>query len=110
MDPVLDEDGYLLMEGYSDRDDPHAADALDFAAPPPLPDSDWLAAVATAVATPRDDPPSFDEGADELLGDDAVAPGPGSGPIQSSLDWAPPPDVDIGPSADPAEGASDAGG
>jgi hypothetical protein len=55
MKKELDEDGYLLMEAFSDDDLPPeeaAAVAEVFADPPPLSDGDWLTAVAAAVSAP----------------------------------------------------------
>jgi hypothetical protein len=58
LEPELDEDGYVVVSRFSDEDlavtDP--ACNLAFDAPPPLPQGDWLAAVATAVAAPLDRP------------------------------------------------------
>ena len=48
-----DDDGYLDMDRFPDAE-PDGEGGVVFEPPPPLPDSDWLAALAHAVNVPDD--------------------------------------------------------
>lgn len=57
MDPELDADGWLVMDAFPDTRPPDEDGDREpevYVDPPPLPDSDWLAAISTAVALPQD--------------------------------------------------------
>ena len=79
----MDDDGFVLMATFPDDDlapGDLAGGEVRYLDPPPLPDSDWLAAVAAAVATPLADPTAEEvAGAlDDGSGGQGDASGPGS--------------------------------
>jgi hypothetical protein len=88
-----DDDGFLLMDAFADDDvDPAqlTGDAVRLPAPPPLADSDWLAAVAATASTPLDgvtDQPSAAADDAEAQGDGpSLGPSPWSHPAWEAED------------------------
>lgn len=95
-----DDHGFLLMDDFSGEEVAEAGGPDVFLSPPPLPDSDWLAAVSHAVTTPVDAVRGEPGGADEIVpaGDEARGdPAAGTGALDEleTQDWAPPNDAGV---------------
>jgi hypothetical protein len=94
LDRPVDDRGYLLMDGFPDREAAGTAEADPFQPPPPLAESDWLVALSRAVSTPVDHVPFASDHADDLTSGTAEAPGapaPVAGELGDAgpVDWTP---------------------